>query len=448
MPTTAWFGSIDSMNVDTIRRLRDQMGLTAVIPDDYTPHHSGFRMPKELLDRSPLAQWQSQPTVDAHRKTHGLSPQASPVFPGIVGPIYDDGRLLRLIEDCDRLGVEVWAHLGLWGYGGDIFPDLALQDDRGQTIPQEYAYWGVPICPNNTEVRDWTAECLQHIVTHYGVKGLDVDHGHYPPPASISSLFGCCCHHCHERARAWGYDWEAMLAALADLRLRFGQLDRDEFERVAGLSYSFLDFLGRLGYSSDLLDWFRFRSQSVTEHMRALTEAVHEVAGHTCPVDSHLFPPAIAFLSGQDMPSWQTAVDRLTPGWGAVVGWIESQANSFAVWARTLCRELEGLEEPTALQVIYRFFGYDALPMPSSGAELEAGSVPRAEILALEIAKAASLFGDATPFLPPFPMYQLTSDDRLVVGEAVQSAGATGFVTTGNPDALSDPELGAMRLDL
>ncbi|MCZ7542978.1 MAG: hypothetical protein M5R40_05310 [Anaerolineae bacterium] len=451
MPIVAWFGSIDAMQPDMIRRLKDGIGLTAVIPDDYTPHHSGFRLPDDVLERGPIARWQDHPVrVERHRKTIGLGPNATPVFPGIAPPAYDDSKLLRLLDEAEKLGVEVWAHLGLWGYGGDIFPELALHDDQGNTIAEEYLYWGVPICPNNVAVRDWTAECLQYIARHYGFKAMDVDHGHFPPPASLASLFGCCCPRCAARARDLGYDFPAMVAALSDLRRRMSSLTLAHFKKAGGLAYNFFDFLSLLGHDTRLLDWFRFRSQVVAEHMAALTQAVHAAVGDACPVDSHLFPPAIAFLSGQDFPTWEGAVDRLTPGWGPVVGWVESQVNSFAVWARKLCAYVDGLDERTALTVIYRLFGYDQLPMPHTVAELvqdrmPVPGVPVAAILALEIEKAAARFSGAKPFLPPFRVQNLTLDELAQVGAVIKSVGAAGFVTGGN---FSDDQLTAMRTAL
>ena len=443
MTIVAWFGPIDSMQSDMIRRLRDGIGLTALIPDDYVPHHSGFRLPEDLLTRSPLARWQEQPTVERHRKVYGLVSHASPVFPGVVGPAYDDSKLLRVIDEASKLGVEVWAHLGLWGYGGDIFPDLAFRDDHGDIIPDEFICWGVPICPNDTEVRDWTAECLQYIAKHYDVKAIDVDHGHYPPPASITGLFGCCCHKCEARARDLGYDFGAMKASLSVLREHVAGLTLSQFKRASYLSYGFLDFLSYVGYDSYLLDWFRFRSQVVTEHMRVLTQAVHEAVGDTCPVDSHLFPPTIAFLSGQDLPQWEKAVDRLTAGWGPVVGWGESQINSFVIWAKKLCDHIDGLDQRTALTVIYRFFGYDQLPMPYSMAELEARRFPMVDVISLEIKKAALLFSGDKPFLPPYRSYELPVEEVSRLGEAIKSVGAAGFITGGD---LSDETLRAMRV--
>ncbi len=442
MKTVAWFGSIDTLQPDSIQRWRDAIGLNVLIPDDYTPHHSGFRLPDDLLARSPLARWQDQPTLDRHRKINGLAANASPVFPGVVGPRYDDSRLLRLIEVADRLGVEVWGHLGLWGYGGDVFPELALQDDQGQGVPEEFIRWGVPICPCNTEVRDWTAECLQHIARAYGFKGIDVDHGHFPPPASIAALTGCCCPRCQTRARQLGYDFEAFKAALRRLRERGSRLTLSDFTRAAELSYGFTDVLSRLGYDSVLLDWFRFRSQVVTEHMAALTRAVHTAVGDACTVDSHLFPPSIAFLSGQDLPAWESAVDRLTPGWGPVVGWELAQTNTFAVWARRLCASVQGLDESLALGVLYRLFGYDHLAMPKSIAELEDERFPVVDVLALEIRKAIGVFSGQKPFLAPYRTWGITPDQVARLGEVIREYSPAGFVTGLKP---SDETLRAMR---
>lgn len=445
MKTVAWFGSIDSMQDEAICRLRDGIGLTALIPDDYTPHHSGFRLPEDLLAASPLHHWQEQPGVDRHRRIIGLGPRATPVFPGVVTPPYDDAKLLRLIDRATRLGVDVWAHLGLWGYGGDVFPELGLVDDRGESIPEEYIHWGVPICPNNTAVRDWTGACLQYIARNYAVKEIDVDHGHFPPPASIASLFGCCCPHCQAKAAALGYDFPAMKDALATLRQRIRTLTLPQFKQAAGRSFSFVDFLAILGHDSLLLDWFNFRAQSVADHMASLTAAVHDAVGDACPVDSHLFPPAIAYLSGQDFAIWENAVDRLTPGWGDVVGWELSQANTFAIWAEKLCAHVTGLDEAMALTVIYRLFGYEQVAMPLTTTELRAGRIPVADVMGLEIQRAAAAFSGRKPFFAPYRPYGVPVEDVRRLGEIVRDCSPAGFVTGGN---LDEATMRAMQVAL
>lgn len=438
MTTVAWFGNINAMTPDMIKRLRDGIGLTALIPDDYAVHHSGFRLPEELLAQSPLANWSSRSEIDRHRRIYGLAANAGPVTPGIVGPAYDDHKLLRLIDVAEKLGVEIWAHLGLWGYCGDIFPELAFRDDRDRPIAADAMYWGVPICPNNAEMRDWTITCLQYIARHYNVKAIDVDHGHYPPPISVAGLFGCCCPLCEARARELGYDFEAMKAALTELRLRVRELNLARISRAAG----FLDVLSELRVDSALLAWFRFRAEVVAARMRYLTDAVHEVAGDSCPVDSHLHPPSIAYLCGQDLALWERAVDRVSAGWGPVVGWVDAQLHTFVAWARGLCRLVAGLDEECALQTVYRFFGYDQLDMPLSVEALEAGHVPTLEILSQEITAAAMRLDRDKPFLPPFRTMGLAQEEISEIGRLIKAIRAAGFVTNTKG---TDDELAAMR---
>jgi hypothetical protein len=398
------------------------------------------------LERSPIAAWRERvEATDFHRRTYGLVAHASPVFPGVVGPAYDDSKLCRLIDEAGKLGVEVWAHLGLWGYGGDIFPELALVDERGERVPREQTYWGVPICPNNVEVRDWTGECLAYIARAYDVKAIDVDHGHYPPPVSVESLFGCCCPLCRAKARDLGYDFDAMTAALAKLRARAAQLTAKQLASAGEPGQTALDFLSLTGYDADLLKWFQFRVAGVNEHMASLTNAVHEAVGDACPVDSHLHPPAIAFLCGQDLVSWEQTVDRLTPGWGPVVGWDLAQINTIAGWAERLCRTMPDLEETTALACLYRFFGYADLAMPTQVSELKAGNFPVAAVLAREIRRAAAQFSGRKPFLAPYRLWGIPLDEVRELGETVKACSPHGFVTGG---LLDDDVLEAMRTAL
>lgn len=431
MRTVAWFGNIDTITPDWIRQLRDGLGLTALIPDDYLVHHSGFRLPDELLARSPWRDWPSLPTTARHRQVFRLGPSAAPVFAGVVGPQYDDSRLLRLIEEATRQGVEVWAHIGLWGYGGDIVPELGFLDDQGLPIAEDDQQWGVPICPNAAPERAWVAESIQEAVRRYGVAAIDLDHGHFPPLASFTGLFGCCCPRCEAQARSWGYDWRALLTALADLRRGLSALTPARLRRMADSAADLPAFLVALSDNPSLREWFGFRVRTVNEHMRALSEVVHATKGSAFLVDSHLFPPSIAYLCGQEFKTWQDTVDRLTPGWGPVVGWDECQVHSMAAWALRLCRHVPGLTEEAALQVIYRLLGYDALAMPTAIAPLRAGRFPRGWVVAHEIRRAGELLSASKPFLPPYRPTDLPPGEAAALGDALLSVGAAGYVTGG-----------------
>jgi len=62
-----------------------------------------------------------------HRSGFGVSEPAMAVLPGVVGGV-DDTPLLQVLDECARLGLEVWGHAGVWCYGAEVFPELAAVD--------------------------------------------------------------------------------------------------------------------------------------------------------------------------------------------------------------------------------------------------------------------------------------------------------------------------------
>ena len=50
------------------------------------------------------------------------------IYPPVAGIIsgFDDAPLQRVIEACKSTGIEVWGHIGLWSYGGEVYPEFAI----------------------------------------------------------------------------------------------------------------------------------------------------------------------------------------------------------------------------------------------------------------------------------------------------------------------------------
>ena len=99
---------------------------------------SGFAPSKEVVAASPLEGWRDNPTLHLHRSGFHISEPAFAVLPGVVSG-FDDTFLRRVIDECRRLGLEVWGHAGLWSYGGEVFPDLAARDLFGTNSNAERA---------------------------------------------------------------------------------------------------------------------------------------------------------------------------------------------------------------------------------------------------------------------------------------------------------------------
>ena len=127
---------------DLLPRLRDEIGLTTIMPESPICHTSGFRASDELTRRDPFADWRTR--GDAYPKiAEGIYPPVA----GIVGG-FDDAPLLRLLESAQKAGIEVWGHIGLWSYGGDVYPEYAMRDIEDQPLDMRYRQWGSGLCPS------------------------------------------------------------------------------------------------------------------------------------------------------------------------------------------------------------------------------------------------------------------------------------------------------------
>ena len=434
--TRAMFGEIYTFTQNNMKSVRDNLGITAVIPDEYTFHFSGFKLPPELTENGPLAGWRDRSRELArHQEVYSLSCDAWPVFPGIAGQC-DDRNLQILIEEADKLGMEVWGHIGLWGYCGDIMPEIGFKQVTGEPLQDSGLYWGNPLCPNNDELIKWTGDCLAYAASHYGIKAMDTDHGHFPPAVNLDGVFGCTCAFCAEKAARWGYDFDAMKGAVKKLKSAVSAVTSARFTLAAGKSENFLQFLVNLAEEDALNNWFAFRMHSVNNHMATLTHRVHKSVGNDCPVDSHYMPPSIAALSGQAIPGWEKTIDRFTPGWGAVVGWDQTPALSIAAIARRF-NAVCGLSPSLCLPELVRLFGYeDAGILPLDVDQLEALDYNINKAMLHEIRLAKTQLSEDMPSLFPFRLAAYDEASQACAQEVLE-LGQGSFVFS-DPSALTN----------
>ena len=119
----------------SLKRLQDLVGLTTIMPESPVCHTSGFSVSEKLARRGPFEDWRRRPEAWP-RGAEGVYPPVAGIVSG-----FDDGPLLRVIEACQDAGVEVWGHIGLWSYGGEVYPEYALQDLEGRPLDRRYQRW-------------------------------------------------------------------------------------------------------------------------------------------------------------------------------------------------------------------------------------------------------------------------------------------------------------------
>ena len=217
----AWFGNIDALHqqLDKLPRLQEEMGLNTLFPESSVTHTSGFRISEEVEALNPLSNWREEPGLADHHRAFGHSEHVFACVPGILAGA-DDRVLQEVLEAAQARGIEVWGHIGLWCYGGEVFPEMAMRDVDGQPVPASHYAWGWGFCPSRPELQTWVRAGLAEATREYAIDGWFVDHARWPAPANWPSLWGCACEHCADAARELGYDFARITAAARQAKHR------------------------------------------------------------------------------------------------------------------------------------------------------------------------------------------------------------------------------------
>ena len=394
-----WFCNTEYVaeHPDSLKKLRDEIGLTTIMPESSICHTSGFQASEEIARRGPFEDWRARADLWEKAKAG--------IYPPVAGTVsgFDDTPLLRVIEACRQTGIEIWGHIGLWSYGGDVYPEYAMKDIEGNPLDARYKQWGIGLCPSRRRINEWTRDCLVDVIRRYDIDGFNVDHARYPAPANVSSILACGCDACQAEADRLGYDFNRMKTGLLRLRRELNNLTRKRVIRIVDANPSFWDFLSCLADDYALLDWLRFRAVLLAERMQEFRKAVQIAAGPEKVFGSDVFPPSIALLGGHIYAEWERGADYLTGGssFGGVVGWATTVTNLATEWGPALCRAVPDLEEQEALQWIYRMFGYDDFALPLSVEGLQKGSLPIAEMYTHEVKKLKAFTSGRVPLYPP-----------------------------------------------
>ena len=394
-----WFCNTASVAAqpESLARLRDEIGLTTIMPESHVCHTSGFRATEAVAARGPFNDWRQR--VDRW-------PQAADgIYPPVAGVIggFDDGDLQRVIEAATAAGIEVWGHIGLWSYGGDVFPELALRDVDGNELSQRWKKWGIGLCPSQAEMNAWTADGLEDVARRYELGGFCVDHARYPMPASPNALAACACEACREAGDLLGFDVEAAIGAVRAARETLGGLQPQRVAQVLAARLTGQELLTGLGLDPALLTWFQMRAALLAERMSAFRQRVREV-DETLVFGSDVFAPTISLLGGHDYRRWEAATDYLTGGssGGGVVGWSTGATNTAAEWARALVDLAPAIEEASAVELALRWFGIDDIDgLPRGAADLEAGPLPTVALYDREVARLTAMTTARVPLYPP-----------------------------------------------
>jgi hypothetical protein len=194
---------------------------------------------------------------------------------------------------------------------------------------------------------------------------------------------------------------------LADIRYGQGRLqtlDGRRLAQAAGHAMGLFDYLQLLEMRPGSIDWFRFRADLLAGNLKRFRDAVHTTAGDDFIFGADTYPASFSLLAGHNHARWHEFSDFASP--------LLSHVDIFPMWtilvsAQFLLQLHPNLSEAEALQIVYRFAGYDRLAMPTSLAEFawhepdcEYRHIPLAAMLRLDMAKARLYLPEGIPSYP------------------------------------------------
>jgi hypothetical protein len=420
-----WFCDTEEVaeNPHWLSQLRDEIGLTTIMPESSICHTSGFAATPEIAARGPFEDWR-QREDRWPRAADGIYPPVA----GIVGG-FDDRPLRRLIDAAHVAGIEVWGHLGLWSYGGDVYPEWAMEDLDGFPLDVRYKAWGIGLCPSKSAVNEWVGDGLLDLLNRYAIDGFCVDHARYPSPANVHALYACGCGECHAAAEELGFDFSALTEAVRTARALLASLDGARVERALRTGWTGFALLDALGLDGDAIGrWLHCRAALVTERMAAFRDLVRSVRPRSV-FGSDVFAASIALPGGHDLVPWQAATDFITGGSsaGGVVGWATGMPDAVTSWATRLA-EAGNLDPALARKLCQRFFAADEPLLPSVADEL-----PIERLYEREVERLVALSTGAVPLYPPI---SADGDPRRIraLCAAVATSGCHGALVSVDPE--------------
>ena len=405
---------------DYVALLRDEIGLNLAI--------IGFsgELPQKVLDRSPfdgvpLSDACLHTLVNRHLDGGVVDPLEFDQVRASVGPGVraggDERALQQSIEILRRAGVEVWMCGNSW---------------TGRRLM---------FCPGNEGVNDWYEALYLHMATHYDVDGLDITHARYPMGSFPRGLFSCVCDACSREAAELGYDMEKMKTALRKGLECLRTVEAGLLTAVCQAGAGPFDFMQLLSMDPGVVEWFRFRAELLGSKLRRFHRAVKATAGTDFIFGTDTHPASLSMFVGHNHADWAAFSDFASPLVSHISAFV---VDTLVVWAKFLQEVIPQLSEEEALQVVYRFVGYDGMGLPESIAAYEldqpqrlADILPLEELIMRDLLKARLLLPAS---LPSYPIIHGTGWPRPAIDAIVQSAdkaGHDGIIWQGTDELVS-----------
>ncbi|MBX3031023.1 MAG: hypothetical protein KF809_12815 [Chloroflexi bacterium] len=361
----AWFADLEAVadRIEVLGELRDEIGLTTLVPESHISHTSAFRASAAVAASGPFEAWRDQPGLADHRAGFGVAEPAMAVLPGIVGGV-DDAPLLRIIEECRRLGIEVWGHAGVWCYGAEVFPEHAAVDLLGRPLLPGSLPWGTMFCPSAPAPRAWIAASLADAAGRYDLDGWFLDHARYPSPGFAPALLACGCGDCEVAGRELGVSFGTCREDLLRLAAALGRSDPDHLDALAAAGPAAV--LAWLDRWPGVLAWLEVRAAILALRFGELGAAVQAASPRPVDFGSDVFPPSVALLGGQRYDRWTTTATYLTGGFGPRIGWGSVGRVTVESLGPALAALVPGMTMEAGMRVVAALVGARAEPDPTT----------------------------------------------------------------------------------
>jgi hypothetical protein len=328
----------------------------------------------------------------------------------------DDATFRKGVDQLKDAGLDVWTYGGAWTIRRLMF------------------------CPSRADTQEWMEAACVHWATEYGLDALDITHFRYPMGSFPLGLFGCTCSSCRSAAADLGYDLDEMVADLKGARDGLRKLDGKRLGDVVRLGFGFFDVIHALGLRRGVLDWFQFRCDLVVQNLTRFRSAVRS-ASPTTRFGTDTYPASMALTAGHDYRRWDQIADFASPLVSHISAFV---CNTFIEWARFLQEEIPNLTEEDALQVVYRFAGYDGMGLPETVAAFGADDaatladrIPTADLVLRDLVKANLLLPED---VPSYPILHGEGWGRETIDRIVSEAkdmGHNGVVWQGTSDLMT-----------
>jgi len=201
------------------------------------------------------------------------------------------------------------------------------------------------------------------VCKNYDIDALYLSHHRYTIPSSYHRLFGCACRDCQEAAYRLGYDFNSMRKAMLRLQTNLRRLNKDKVQQAAELGFTYTDFLQTLTDGTEIMDWLEFRAAAVSDSLSRINRAIKTATNNQCHFIVDTVNPTFSLLVGHDLKTFLGEVsDAFYP-----MAWVAYHYMTVvASWANALVEWVEGLDESTALKVVYQLIGWDDIDLPKN----------------------------------------------------------------------------------